>query len=206
MPTDAQLTETRHALHAVAELVLAGSQYAACSRIALQVVPGGFATRYDPEVRVEGGEVLAGDGRVAIDGRTSRAIAAELGLPLRLLDDVYTDGAGYGPDEVLHVDGDAAAALAAAWSAGHEALVEVAPGANPILWPEHFDVGISVGEVNLGGSPGDGFMPVPYAYVGPWQVPEDPWFDAPFGAARAVSELGDAAGIAAFFREGLGKL
>lgn len=206
MPSDDAFTDTRHALHAVAELVLAGAQHAACSRIALQVTPGGFGTRYDPDVRVEGTDVVGPAGRVPIDGSTAREIAAALGLELHSLAEVYADGAAYGPDERLRVDAGAAAALARAWADGRDALVQVAPDQDPVLWPEHFDIGISVGEVNLGVSPGDAFLAVPYAYVGPWSVPEgDPFFDAPFGAARPVDQLGGAAGIAAFFAEGLAK-
>ena len=38
----------------------------------------------------------------------------------------------------------------------------------PVLWPEHFDVGITLDKVNYGVSPGDDDIPEPYAYVGPW--------------------------------------
>lgn len=201
------LETTRHALHAVAELVVAGGQYAACERIALKVVPGGFATRYEPDLRVEGTDVVGPAGRTSIDGLTARQIAAAIGVELRSLADVYADGAAYGPDEVLRVDADAAAVLAQAWSDGCAALLQVAPDTDPILWPEHFDVGISLGEVNLGISPGDSFCATPYAYVGPWQVPEgDPFFDAPFGAARELTALDGADGIAAWFTEGLERL
>jgi hypothetical protein len=206
MPEASTLTDTRHALHAVAELVLAGGQYSACQRIALRVVAGGFATRYEPDLRVEGAEVIAGQTRVGIDGHTAREIAAAIGIELRPLDDVYTEGATYGPDEVLHLDAQCATTLFRSWSDGLDALKAVAPDSDPILWPEHFDIGISLGEVNLGVSPGDEFCAEPYAYVGPWTVPAaDEFFDAPFGAARPVSALDGAAGIATFFSEGLAR-
>lgn len=206
MTSDDALEATRHALHAVAELVLAGAQYEACGRIALSVVDDGFATRFDPEVRVSGTTVTGPGGSTGIDGCTAREIARAVGVEVSELTEVYADGAALGADEVLHVDRACADALVRAWVAGRDALRQVAPEADPVLWPEHFDVGISVGEVNLGVSPGDAFLAEPYAYVGPWQVPEDPWFDAPFGAARLVSDLGDATGIAKFFREGLAKV
>ena len=206
MSADSALTRTRHALHAVAELVLAGGQYAECSRIALRVTPGGFATRYEPDLRVDGTDVVAGDLRVSIDGRTAREIAAAIGIELRTLEDVYTDGAAHGPDEILALDAAAATSLTQAWSDGHAALQLVAPECDAILWPEHFDVGITVGEVNLGVSPGDASYAEPYAYVGPWNVPQDDmFFDAPFGAARPISTLDGAPGIAAFFSEGLAR-
>ena len=37
-----------------------------------------------------------------------------------------------------------------------------------MLWPEHFDLGITLDRVNYGSAPGDADIGVPYAYVGPW--------------------------------------
>ena len=79
-----------------------------------------------------------------------------------------------------------------------------------MLWPEHFDVAIDAGEVNYGVSPGDGSCPEPYAYVGPWHFGErsgrdDDFWNASFGASRTVRELGDQAGVLAFFRAGRGR-
>ncbi len=85
------------------------------------------------------------------------------------------------------------------------------------LWPEHFDVGTAVDfgrhdgvkGVNLGASAGDVFSEEPYVYVGPWgpERPGDPAFwNAPFGAAAARSEVGDESACEAFLRAGLAKL
>jgi hypothetical protein len=71
-----------------------------------------------------------------------------------------------------------------------------------VLWPEHFDVGISVGEVNYGLSPGDAALPEPYAYVGPWTPRTGQFWNQPFGAARPLAALGDVGGVVAFLREG----
>jgi hypothetical protein len=71
-----------------------------------------------------------------------------------------------------------------------------------VLWPEHFDVGISVGEVNYGVSPGDDAIPEPYAYVGPWSPQTGPFWNVPFGAARPITALGDADDVLEFFRTG----
>jgi hypothetical protein len=74
-----------------------------------------------------------------------------------------------------------------------------------VLWPEHFDLGVTVAEVNYGVSPGDSFLEVPYAYVGPWSLDDvqgDFW-NAPFGAARPVAGLADLGG---FFAEGAAQL
>ena len=87
----------------------------------------------------------------------------------------------------------------------------VAPDRPRVLWPEHFDVGMDRDEVNYGVSPGDGFCPEPYAYVGPWafsgRAATDPadaaFWNAPFGASRTIRALGDEAGVLAFFEEGM---
>ena len=71
-----------------------------------------------------------------------------------------------------------------------------------MLWPEHFDLGISVDEVNYGVSPGDAGHPRPYAYVGPWTPREGGFWNASFGALRWSDDLPDADAVAAFFAEG----
>jgi hypothetical protein len=79
-------------------------------------------------------------------------------------------------------------------------------GVEPVLWPEHFDLAVTVDEVNYGVSPGDTYLDEPYAYVGPWQARTGPFWNAPFGAARPLSELGDADAVAGFFTEARGPL
>lgn len=200
------LSVTRDALHAVAELVLAGAQHTACGRITLAVRADGFGTRFDPDLRVEGTDLVGAFGRTTLDGATARSLCAAAGVGLADLSGVYADGAALGPDDVLRVDAGAVEELTRAWWLGHQALSEVSD-VEPILWPEHFDVGVSVGEVNLGVSPGDAYLGVPYAYVGPWTVPQgDAFFDAPFGAARPVSQLDGIEGLVAFFTEGLDRV
>jgi hypothetical protein len=197
------LASTRRALHGVAELVLAGPQHLVADTVRLRVVPDGFATTVGEDVRLEGTAVQRGSVRVRVDGATPRGMAESLGLTARRLDDVYPDGTDVDLDETLHVDEAAAAILIAAWSAGDEALRRLEPDQVPVLWPEHFDVGISVDEVNYGVSPGDADTPTPYAYVGPWTVPpRDDFWDRPFGAARLISGLPDAATVLEFFAEG----
>jgi hypothetical protein len=201
--SETALVRTRHSLHAVAELILAGAQYAACERITLQVAQGGFSTRFEPALQVEGVELVGGFGRVTLDGLTVREAASAAGVELISLAEVYADGAAYGPDDSLAIDPASASELAASWQTGHDALRELDPTCEPILWPEHFDVGISLDEVNYGVSPGDTHLPIPYAYVGPWSPPTgDAFFNAPFGASRPLADLGGTAGVAAFFAEG----
>jgi len=69
------------------------------------------------------------------------------------------------------------------------------------LWPEHFDLGITVtvggdraARVNIGASPGDDWEPLPYLYVGPHDPnrPGDPsYWNASFGAVLRYEELAD---------------
>jgi len=207
MSADSQLQTTRRALHGVAELVLAGPQHAASGEIALRVTPGGFATTAGPDVRVEGTEVHGPGGSAAIAGHTPATLAAAVGVAATTLAHVYSGGPGIGTDEPLTVDADAAARVSDALAVGDEALRRLAPDETPVLWPEHFDIGITVAEVNYGVSPGDSFLAVPYAYVGPWAVPAaDDFWDAPFGAARPIGELVDADAVLAFFVEGRDRL
>jgi hypothetical protein len=72
----------------------------------------------------------------------------------------------------------------------------------PVLWPEHADRAVTVDEANHGVSPGDAHCPEPYAYVGPWTVPADPFFTASFGAVRTRSQAPDADAVVAFFADG----
>lgn len=203
METPEAISDTRRALHGVAELVLAGPQHARSDTVRLRVAPGGFATTAAPDVRLVGTSVERGPLRVPVDGATPRTLAIELGLEARSLEGVYSGGAGVGLDEVLRIDDEAAAHLSRAWSVGDAALRRLDPDQQPVLWPEHFDVGISTGEVNYGVSPGDAAIPTPYAYVGPWTVPaQDAFWDQPFGAMRLMTDLADPDAVLAFFEEG----
>jgi len=196
------LSDTRRALHAVAELVLAGPQYAAHAKIRLRITPNGFATVLSPDVRVDGTAVVSGAGRAAIDGRTAADLAAQLGLTARSLEDVFQGGIGVGVDEPLTADPEFAAVIAAAFAAGEIALRRFAPDEEPVLWPEHFDLGSTVDEVNYGVSSGDGYLDEPYAYVGPWTSKTGDFWNAPFGAARPLGPSPDPAAIVAFFEQG----
>jgi hypothetical protein len=200
MGGDSTLITTRRSLHAVGELVLAGPQHAQTGEISLRALPGGFGTTHTPDLRVDGTDVVGPEATVGITGLTPAALGRALGVEARGLADLYPDGSGVGLDDVLEVDPDAAAVVAAAFADGDAALRALAPDQTPILWPEHFDIGISVGEVNYGVSAGDTYLAVPYAYVGPWSPPaEDDYWNAPFGRAVPVSDLDD---LAAFFAEG----
>ena len=154
------LGRTRRALHGVAELVLAGPQYTESREIRLRVTPGGFGTVTTPDLRVAGPELVSTTGRVPLAG-TFGGLAAAVGVEARALRDVYADGPGVGVDDVVSVDPGAATLILAAFAAGDAAMRDFAPGERPVLWPEHFDLGISLQEVNYGVSPGDDHVPGP---------------------------------------------
>jgi hypothetical protein len=211
-----ELAATRRSLHGVAELVLAGPQYRAAGKLRLRVVPGGFATVETPELRADSARVVGSGGvAVVIDGRTPRALAADLGVTAGRPEGAYDGGSGVDADEVLTLDPDQAAVVMDALVLGHDALTAFAPAESPILWPEHFDVAIRVDDTNFGVSPGDGFIEEPYAYVGVANPPAgavavagavDTFWNAPFGAARPLRELPDVAAVSGFFAAGRSRL
>ncbi len=197
--TEQELVATRRALHAVAELVIAGPQQAATGDIRLQVVSGGFAGTASG-VRVDGSDLVWDGGRARLAG-TCRALAAAAGLTA-VAPDAYEHGSGVDPDEELEFDPEATALLLGWFARGDAALREFAPGEQRVLWPEHFDVGYALDEVNYGVSPGDDGHPAPYAYVGPWTPRDGPFWNAPFGAARAAADLPEVAHVVGFFTRG----
>lgn len=195
------LTQTRTTLHAVAELLLAGPQYAVSGTIRLRVVPGGIATVAEPDLRLDGTELTGPGGRHPLAGTYSDAAAA-LGVAPRPLDDVYRDRADVRAEDLIEADPVQVGVLLDALARGDAALRAFAPSTEPVLWPEHLDVAIAHGEVNYGVSPGDTHLPEPYAYVGPWTRRQGEFWNQPFGAARPMAELPDADAVAAFFTEG----
>lgn len=195
------LTPTRTALHGIAELLLAGPQYAESGTIRLRALPGGIATVAAPDLRLEGAELVSAHGRHPLQG-TYADVAAAAGVTPRSLSDVYSDVAQVDPTDPVELDPAQLAVLTDALATGDAALRAFAPEETPVLWPEHLDVAISLDEVNYGVSPGDSSVPEPYAYVGPWTPRTGDFWNQPFGAARPLSALGGADAVAAFFREG----
>jgi hypothetical protein len=189
--------ETRRSLHGLAELVLAGPQHRASGTIRLRVTEDGFATVEAPDLRVTADALYAAGKAIPLKGRTIRELAAEAGVEPGAAEGLYPDGSGAALDDVVALDG--AAEILAAFTAGDRALRALDPAATPILWPEHFDVGISLDEVNYGVSAGDTTIGEPYAYVGPWTPREGDFWNVSFGAAHPIRELPD---LPAFFDEG----
>ncbi|MGZ4594294.1 MAG: hypothetical protein ACXV3C_10525 [Actinomycetes bacterium] len=209
------LVSTRRSLHAVAETLMAGHQHRVAGTIRLAVTPGGFATGPlpgDPSLlSVRGTDLVvvgrAGEEAVALAG-TLGELAVAAGVEFGAPEDVYGEGTGAQADDRVVVDPSSAATIGGALASGDAALRRLAaahaPDAPPapVLWPEHFDVGISLDEVNYGISAGDGAIAEPYAYVGPWQPRTGDFWDRPFGAARTVRELGDVDAMVEFFEAG----
>ena len=163
---------TRRCLHGLAELVLAGPRFRQTGELRLRVRPGGIRTWDDPVAALEGGELVTPHSRFPVQGLTIAQVCERAGLQLTDLDDVYTDGPHVDPAEVLDLDESSLRVALDALATGDEALRAFQPAAEPILWPEHFDVAITVAQVNYGVSPGDDHEERPYAYVGPHEARE----------------------------------
>jgi hypothetical protein len=200
---DTDLAATRQALHGVAELVVAGPQYRQSGTIRMRVVPGGFATIAQPDVRVDGAYLVADGVRVPLAHTTIADLATAAGVRVGAPDGLYDDGSGADPGDEVDVDASAAEYLATCLAVGDAALRRVEPSETPVLWPEHFDLGITANEINYGVSLGDSWLDEPYAYVAPWQPRSGEfWTTAPFGAAVPLREHGDVDSLTAFFAEG----
>ena len=205
----------RHGLHAIAERVLAGPQWRTSGTIRLTVTSDGFATTRSPgpgidRLAVRGGTLAREPGGpvLPLAGRLDD-LAAALGVVPDPPVGVYPDTGLDAPDE-LALPPEGVEAVLQALILGDQALraFTAAVGATdqePVLWPEHFDFGLSLDEVNYGVSPGDAGHPLPYAYVGPWAARSGPFWNEPFGAARDLRELGDVSAVTEFLLAGRGR-
>ncbi len=199
----------------VAEHVLAPARFAANGHIGLEVRNGGFATPAfgspPTVVCVDGNGIAIVQG--AQEKRTSlttlAAAAAFADTPLGAPADVYQPSTVCDPDAPLTIDGRAARQLMAWYELVDSALRALAATEGldsvPTLWPEHLDVAVRIGDVNVGGLAGDDAVPDPYVYVGPPPdvVARDAFFSQPFGAVRTWHELSTKDDITSFFRDGL---
>jgi hypothetical protein len=215
MSIDSTLVATRRSLHAIAESILAGHQHRVAGTIRLAVGNGGFRTLPlpgDPSLLAVHGADL-----VVTSGTTDRTVplrgslqhlADTAGVTFGAPVGVYPGGEQPRASDPVVVDEGAAATVLAAFELGGTALRALgrrhltdAPP-TPVLWPEHFDVGIAIDQVNYGVSPGDDEIPEPYAYVGPFEPRRGTFWDRSFGAARLVSELRDVDAMVEFFESG----
>lgn len=207
---------TRTELQRVATHVLARRRSDLCGKFGLRATPGGFGTpACGPEhevVRIAGTslvrEVTGAEGHTAtldLVGATLADAAVLVGVDLTAAFEAGHDTPPVGdPAAPLDIDPAAATVLAEwyayGWAVIDAAVASLAADAAPSvlqLWPEHFDAGcdVAVGpdrRANLGASPGDAGISVPYLYVGPWDDarPGDPaYWNAPFGAVLEATEL-----------------
>jgi hypothetical protein len=215
----ATLEATRDSLHAVAEHVLAAAQARAGAGIRLRHIPGGFETL----VGLPEGEKIAVVGNRLVLRRPSgdreselttlRAAAEFVGVEPGLPAGIYAAATPLDLDATLGVDADAAEQLAGWFGLADEALRGfgrrfTGEESQPVLWPEHFDIGITLDAVNYGASPGDQHVPGPYLYVGPHSGPpvRDEFWNASFGAVRERPDIRTVDDAVAFFAAGHARL
>jgi hypothetical protein len=206
------LTRTRHSWHRVAEHVLAAAQFADSGTIRLRPGPGGFATTAGVggrQLAVVGLTLVVSDGDAhrTAPFTTIGTLAAFAGVRPGL-DGSYAAATSPDPEAPLAGDVEAAETLAAWFSLGDSALRRFAEvlgrPQEPVLWPEHFDLGITIDEVNYGCSPGDASIGDPYLYVGPHAGPPagDEFWNAPFGAALTADHIRDVDDAVDYFTQG----
>ena len=232
MPT--RYTSTRTELQRVATHVLARRRFDLCGKFGLRATPGGIgAPASGPEhevTRIAGTmllrEVTGPEARTTtldLAGATLADAATLVGVDLTTEFQAGHDTPPVGnPGDPLDIDRPSAEVLAA-WFAFGWAVIDAVVAALPPevepsvlqLWPEHFDAGCDVAvapglRTNLGASPGDGGIPSPYLYIGPWgdARPGDAvYWNAPFGAVFGYDDLREAddpvATGVAFLRRGI---
>jgi hypothetical protein len=180
---------TRRQLRGIAESLIAGPQYRAAGTIRLAVRPDGFVGVALPLI-VQGTDFTWQDGNAPLAGSPC-ALAKAAGVDYGPPEGVYQVVDPLAADAVLDIDPSAAALIHRSLYAGGYALKQVLPQSHPVLWPEHFDVAVTEGEVNYGVSAGDSYHDTPYAYVGPWTARTGPFWNAPFGASLALDPAHD---------------
>jgi hypothetical protein len=205
-PLPAGFAATRESLHRLAEDVIKPAREQTSGEWTLVPTPGGFGTPVfgdDNQVRVEGAELV-----VRERGKERRAPIESLAVAAALIGPgLLPDGLAGLSDAPLAVDPAACAILAASYSRAAEGLDRLRESAGPadapsepILWPEHFDLAIELGDdaagkrANYGLSPGDENHAEPYFYVGPWSAPAPGalWNAAGFdGAELGYGEMAD---------------
>jgi hypothetical protein len=164
--------ETRRALHEVAQAVVAPARKPE-NEISLRYTRAGFGTPFfdqdgaDCQVRVIGTELLRQRG----NAEESEPLPAEINeAGSRALGDLF----GFACSVLEQLRADQA-------SDGDPSLV--------VLWPEHFDLAVTIGDesrgtrATFGASPGDADHDEPYLYV------------SPFDEERASGELWNATGF-----------
>lgn len=206
-PPPPSLPATREALRALACYAISPARKARTGRIGLRPTGEGFGTPPfgdGSRIAVHGDRLLV-EPAVDVPITTVRAAAEVLAIDLSPDPGVGSDLPPFRPDERLMVDAGASFWLGAWYAFGSRHLERLAAqhpeGAvtEAQLWPEHFDLAITVDVeghlVNVGFSPGDAGFPEPYVYVGPHDrtgLTGRNW-NAPFGASLTHDVLRAAA-------------
>ena len=199
---------TREALRALCCYVVAPARKSRTGRIGLRPYDGAIATPpFD-----DGTRLVVRGGRIGVEPGTDTAIttlrdaAAFVGIDLRADPGVGEDLPPFAPDDELAVDPAASVALGAWYGFGQRLLDDLRAAMPHVemseaqLWPEHFDLAVTVGgtadrgAANVGCSPGDAFHDEPYVYVGPHDTTDlaDDIWNAPFGAVLSRGDLAEA--------------
>ncbi len=215
-PLPDSFVSTRLAVQALAEHVLCGVRYAAVGRIGLLPAPDGIATPpfENRTVGLRGLQLFdrGPDGERRAPVTTLRAAADHFGTTLGA-PPLWTPVTTPDPDAPLSIDGTDLQLLAGWFTLVGEALTTQAPEASPTLWPEHFDLAVTVsdasGETTFGGSPGDAEHDQPYLYVLPPSPEPDgdrSFWNEPFGAAVSYDRIATAGDAAAFFADAAARI
>jgi hypothetical protein len=140
------------------------------------------------------------NGRAPLTGRIAN-LAAAAGLDAEPPAGVYDSAKPLGDRAVFDLDSDSAARVHHSVGVGNDALISFAKQ-QPVRWSEHFDVAVTVDEVNYGVSTGDSYHPLPYAYVGPWTPRTAPFWNAPFGTLLPLQFGDNPERLIAFYTQG----
>jgi hypothetical protein len=161
------------------------------------------------QLAVVGDRLLVTDGSgVRSAPLTTLRAAAEVAGVTPGLRGSYSPATSPDLDAPLPIDRSAAARLASWYALGDAALRlfadDLGAAQDPVLWPEHLDVGVTVDAVNYGCSPGDAAIDEPYLYVGPHDGPprRDEFWNQPFGAAAASDRIRATGDAVDFFHHG----
>jgi hypothetical protein len=205
---------TRRSLHALAENVLAGDLARNTSKVGLRVTTGGFG---QPEhfvadrrrrLRIDGDDLVVLDGdderweRISTMAAAATFAGVKVGPPAQYYEPSTS------PDTELVVDRSVAAELAE-WLVLAEQIIEAFRSRHrrdlptiAQLWPEHFDLSITMKSANFGASLGDAAHPAPYLYVAPWRVPEGSFWTYAWGSAFSWESVTDVESGLAHLEEG----
>jgi len=174
----ARLASTRAGWHRVAEHMPASALYRATGHTGLVPSPGGFwPPSFGTDARflaVDGTELVvsgaAGTKRTPLT--TVRAAAEFAGVTPGAPAGVSGPAAPPDLDAPLMIEPGAARLLAEWYGLGAQPLSRLAaeiPGDNPagpVLWPAHFDAGMTAAAISHAASPGDDHITDPYLYAG----------------------------------------